>query len=150
MLWRQTVERRGIELKPGLIEMLDFVEQQRLTAALATSSEAEYADLTLRRSGLLDRFAVVVSGDRVTRGKPAPDIYLEAARQLAVSPADCVAFEDSEAGIRAVAAAGMMGILVPDRPPSLEARRVAFRVAPTLQEARVVLASLLGGVTAGL
>jgi beta-phosphoglucomutase len=142
-LWLEQVERRGVQTKPGLRELLAFVADQHLPAAVATSSTAAYAEVTLRHAGLADRFAVVVSGDQVVRGKPAPDIYLEAARRLGVSATNCVALEDSEAGIRAVAQAGMIGVLVPHWPASPEAVRAAFRVVETLHEAHHVLASLM-------
>jgi HAD superfamily hydrolase (TIGR01509 family) len=143
VLWQRQVERVGIKLKPGLAEMLDYLEAQRLPVAVATSSDADYADRTLRSAGLLHRLGVVVSGDQVSRGKPEPDIYFEAARRLAVRPSECVVLEDSDAGIRAAAHAGMIGILVPHWPASAEARRAAFRVVSTLHEGRVVLAALL-------
>jgi beta-phosphoglucomutase len=142
-LWREQVEHCGVQTKPGLLELLTFIEEQCLPAAVATSSAAAYADFTLRQAGLADRFAVVVSGDQVVRGKPAPDIYLEAARRLRVSAADCVALEDSEAGIRAVARAGMIGVLVPHWPASPEAVHAASQVVETLHEARQVLATLM-------
>jgi HAD superfamily hydrolase (TIGR01509 family) len=144
-LWQQQVQRVGIQLKPGLIELLDFVDSQQLPAAVATSSEKKYADITLLNAGVLDRFKVVITGDRVDRGKPAPDIYLEAARQLRMTPSECVAFEDSEAGIQAVQRAGMIGLLVPHWPASADAARAAFAVVGTLIEARHVLASLIRG-----
>lgn len=142
-LWRDEVERVGVTLKPGLPEILEVVRSHRLPAAVATSSESVLADLTLNRAGLRHWFSVVVTGDRVTHGKPAPDIYLEAAKQLGVPAAECVAFEDSEAGIIAVQAAGMRGVLVPHWPASSAARRAATRVATTLHQAREVLVSMI-------
>ena len=142
VLWRSEVERCGITLKPGLMEMLDYVAG-RLPIAVATSSEAEYAELTLGLAGIRHRFQVVVSGDQVSRGKPAPDIYLEAARRLHIPASECVALEDSEAGIRAVQSAGMIGVLVPHWPASQEARQAATSVAASLHEARIILTSLI-------
>jgi HAD superfamily hydrolase (TIGR01509 family) len=75
--------------------------------ALATSSQRERLERTLASAGLAGLFAVTVAGDEVDRGKPAPDGYLAAARLLGVDPADCVAVEDSQAGIDAARAAGM-------------------------------------------
>ena len=145
VLWRQSVDRTGVHKKPGLIELLAFVKNARLPMAVATSSEAEYASFTLSRADLGGWFDAIVSGDQVERGKPAPDIYLEAARRLAVTAADCVAFEDSEAGIQAVSRAGMTGVLVPHWPVSAESARAAFRVVDTLHDAEQVLASLIAG-----
>jgi HAD superfamily hydrolase (TIGR01509 family) len=149
ILWRREVNDVGVQPKPGLWDLLAYIDAQRLPAAVATSSEAEYADMTLRQAGLAHRFAVIVTGDQVRRGKPEPDIYLEAARRLGVSPTDCVALEDSEAGIRAVQRAGMIGLLVPHSHASADAVQAAFRVVPTLHEAREVLASLVAHDGAG-
>ena len=144
-LWRSEVDRNGVQTKPGIGEILSFVESQRLPMALATSSEAEYVEVTLRRAGLTDLFAAMVTGDEVSRGKPEPDIYLEAARKLGVQPSACVALEDSEAGILAIQRAGMTGILVPHWPASPRAVQAAFRVVDTLYGAQEVLASLIAG-----
>ena len=142
-LWMNEMARVGVQTKAGLLELLDFVEAQQLPTAVATSSEADYASITLEQAGLLDRFSVVVSGDQIVRGKPEPDIYLEAARRLGVSPSECVVFEDSEAGICAAERAGMTGLLVPHWPASAKATRAAYRVVETLHEGQEVLASLL-------
>ena len=82
--------------------------------AVATSTRRERARAKLARRGLLARFAALVGGDEVARGKPAPDIFLLAAARLGVAPADCVVLEDSEPGVRGALAAGMMPIMVPD------------------------------------
>ena len=142
-LWRSDVERNGIRAKPGLEEILTLVDSRRLPKAVATSSEAEYVEVTLRRAGLAGRFDAMVTGGEVARGKPEPDIYLAAARKLGLPPSDCVALEDSEAGILAIQRAGMIGILVPHWPASPRAVQTAFRVVETLHEAREVLVSLM-------
>lgn len=143
VLWRQKVADDGIETKPGLHELLSFAADQQLPVAVATSSERSFVDATLGTAGLSDRFAAIVCGDDIERGKPEPDIYLEAARKLGVEPAACVGFEDSEAGIRAIARAGMTGILVPHWPATPLAISTAFRVVQNLYEGRDVLASLM-------
>ena len=129
-LWQAGVAEAGIATKPGLFELLAFLDQRGLRLGVATSSEAEYAEFSLRSAGLAGRFAVVVTGDQVTRGKPAPDIYVEAAARLRVKPERCVALEDSEAGILAASGAGMIALLIPDwKHPSEMAVRAAFRVS---------------------
>jgi HAD superfamily hydrolase (TIGR01509 family) len=92
--------------------------------ALATSSQRERLERTLAAAGLRGLFAVTVAGDEVTRGKPAPDGYLAAARLLGVDPADCVAVEDSQAGIDAAKDAGML-VLAVVRPGLLHALKGA-------------------------
>ena len=101
-----------------------------LRLAVASSSNRELIDAVLRRLELADLFAVTVSSEEVARGKPAPDVYLEAARRLGVDPARCVAIEDSASGIRAAHAAGMRVIAYPNRhyPPGPEVLRTADAV----------------------
>lgn len=145
VLWREAVERHGVQPKPGLVELLAFADARGLATAVATSTNAETAAYTLGQAGLAERITTIVTGDQITRGKPAPDIYLEAARRLGVAPGDCVAIEDSEAGVQSIANAGMLGILVPHWPASDAAVRTAYRVVGTLHDARDLLAALLRG-----
>jgi HAD superfamily hydrolase (TIGR01509 family) len=101
---------------------------------LASSSNRELIDLVLESSGLGRFFRASVSSEEVSRGKPAPDVFLEAARRLSADPARCAAVEDSENGIRAAKAAGMHTIAIPNPqyPPDEDA----------LAEADVVLAAI--------
>lgn len=143
-LWRQEVERDGIPLKPGLLDLLAFLDRRRLPRAVATSSDAAYASFTLAAAGIRDRFGCVVTGDQIEHSKPAPDIYLEAARRLGVDPAGCVALEDSDAGARAAAAAGMRVLLIPDlKPPTEAGRLAATHVLDSLAQALEVIAGWL-------
>ncbi len=134
--WELLVDAGGIALKPGLPDLLDALAAAGIPAAVATSTHRERAHFSLRAAGLGGRFDVIVSGDQVTRGKPAPDIYLESAARLGVGPRDCVALEDSEAGIVAAAAAGMHALLVPDLAlPSAAAIAAAREIFDTLEVA---------------
>ena len=143
--WRTQAETSGISAKPGLVELLSFLEQRGVPVAVATSSDAQYAEFSLRAAALGERFETVVTGDTVSQGKPAPDIYLEAARRLGVVPTDCIALEDSDAGVMSASQAGMLALMIPDlKPPSREAARAAFRVLGSLYDARRVIGSLLG------
>jgi beta-phosphoglucomutase len=90
-LWKAEVAVNGIQQKAGLLQFLAFLDGHGLPVAVATSSETDYAALSLRNAGLEGRFKVLVTSDEVARGKPAPDIYLEAARRMQVSPSACVA-----------------------------------------------------------
>ncbi len=103
---------------------------------LASSSNREIIDLFLELSGLGPRFAVTISSEEVERGKPAPDVYLEAARRLEAEPSRCVAIEDSENGIRAAHAAGMRVLALPNPhyPPDPEALADADEVIGSLHE----------------
>ncbi len=143
-LFRELTQGRGIPVKPGLEGLLDFLEARAVRRAVATSSPREACLRHLGGANLLQRFAVLVCGDEVTAGKPAPEIFLTAARLLGIHPAGCVVLEDSFAGIRAAHAAGMIPIMVPDlQPPDEDIRRLAYRVVPTLDEAAAVIAGLL-------
>jgi len=104
----------NLEPMPGLIELLKAIDARGLQRAVATSSPGFYARVALREIGVADGFASVISGDMVLRGKPAPDIYLAAAASLALSPAVCLALEDSPNGVRAAKAAGMQCVAVPN------------------------------------
>lgn len=129
------IDEHGIKVKPGLVELLAFLDKIKLLKAVATSSSRAAAIRKLTVSNLAGRFDAVVCGDEIDNGKPAPDIFLEAARQLQTAPKRCLVFEDSENGIRAGRTAGMTVIMIPDfTPPSDEAVRLAHRVFPSLYE----------------
>jgi len=132
-----------IAIKPGLIELLDWLDAQRIPKAVASSTVRRLVLKKLERVGVAGRFDAIVGGDEVAHGKPAPDIFLEAARRLNVLPADCVALEDSENGVRAAHAAGMSVIMVPDlKPPADEVRTLAHRVVTSLHEAKQALEAM--------
>ena len=134
------LELSGLPIKPGLIEFLDALDAWGVPYAIASSSKRKTIQRNLGLAGLTTRFPVVVGGEEVQHGKPAPDIFLEAARRLNTAPENCVVLEDSEAGIRGAHAAGMIAIMIPDlKPPSDEMRQLAHVVLPTLHEVRAWL-----------
>jgi HAD superfamily hydrolase (TIGR01509 family) len=103
---------------------------------LASSSNRPLIDAVLTASGLAASFEVTVSSEEVERGKPAPDVFLEAARRLGVQPARCAAVEDSANGIRAARAAGMRVIAIPNSryPPATDALGLADVIIDSLNE----------------
>ncbi|KQY92659.1 HAD family hydrolase [Caulobacter sp. Root1455] len=103
-----------VRLKTGVMEILDYLDALGLPRAIATSNSRQAVDRYLGRFDLVRRFHAVVANADVTRHKPHPDPYLEAARRLNVHPTLCLALEDSHPGVRAAHAAGMMTIMVPD------------------------------------
>ena len=137
------VERDGLVLKPGVDELLVWLEGHAVPRAVATSTRRERARSKLARTFLLSRFHELVGGDEVPLGKPAPDIYVEAARRLGASADACLVLEDSEPGVRAALAAGMMPIMVPDtHPPPADLVATDLLVLPTLHEVLRHLAAL--------
>jgi HAD superfamily hydrolase (TIGR01509 family) len=100
---------------PGAVEAVRRLASAGYRLALASSSNRELIDAVLRELGLTELFEVTVSSEEVARGKPAPDVYLEAARRLGVEPARCAAVEDSASGIRAARDAGMRVLAYPNR-----------------------------------
>ncbi len=137
------VEREGLAFKAGLLELLAWLEAAAIPKAVATSTRRSRAEIKLTRTGLLPRFATLVGGDEIARGKPAPDIFLEAAARLAVEPAACMVLEDSEPGMRGAIAAGMAAIMVPDLlGPSQSLLATEPLVLATLHEVRAHLSAL--------
>jgi len=134
----------GVPHRPGLEEFLRFLDRRRIPRAVATSTETGLAERLLRQAGILDRVGVVIGGDQVDRGKPAPDIFLLAANRLSCGPEGCVVLEDSMPGVRAAFAARMRAILVPDRrEPSAEARALAHAVVESLTAAVPVVEQII-------
>ena len=122
------LERYG-EAPPLIPGAVDAVRRlaERWPLAIASSSNPELIDVVIHSAGLADLFEVAVSSQEVPRGKPSPDVYLEAARRLDVDPIACGAVEDSTNGIRAAESAGMWVVAVPNPhfPPDDDARRLA-------------------------
>jgi HAD superfamily hydrolase (TIGR01509 family) len=127
--------RQRLPLLPGAVEAVRSLGRD-WPLALATSSNRNVIDLALEESRLTDAFAATVSSEEVDGGKPAPDVYLEAARRLNAEPSDCVAIEDSANGIRSAHAAEMAVIAIPNRdfPPEPDALALAALVLDSLEE----------------
>jgi HAD superfamily hydrolase (TIGR01509 family) len=125
-----------IELLPGASEMV-AVAADRVPIAVASSAPRRLIAAVLEATGLAPRFSAFVSSEEVPRGKPSPDVYLEAARQIGVRAA-CAAVEDSSNGIRAAAAAGMTVIAIPNPvyPPRPDALALCAKIARSAEEAR--------------
>jgi HAD superfamily hydrolase (TIGR01509 family) len=104
----------GVDLKPGIRELLDFLDSRGIPRAITTSSPIERVQRYLGPHGILERFDCLCSGEQVKRGKPEPDIYLYGAQCLGVRPEDCLAVEDSPAGIISAYRAGCGAVMVPD------------------------------------
>lgn len=142
--WFELIEAQGIPPMPGAAALLERLRQRAIPFALATNSDGPYARVCLERGGLQEAFPVLVTRDQVARGKPEPDVFLEAARRLGVTPAQCVVLEDSATGLLAARAAGMHPVLI-QRRESLRAtlRPLALLALASLDD----FAGLLDAVT---
>lgn len=139
-LWHEQIRSHGVPQKPGLVELLDLLDTHHIPKAVATSTEYPEALFTLHQAGIADRFSLIISGDQIANGKPAPDIFLRAAERLGVPPQSCLALEDSEAGVLAATTAGMITIMVPEiQDPAPQVTQRAYRVYPSLYEAKQLI-----------
>ena len=121
--------------KPGVPEILAFFREKGVKMAVASSSTRDVVGHNLGSSGIRDYFDAVVTGEEVTQGKPAPDIFLLAAERLGLPPAACAVYEDALTGIRAAHAAGCRPVMIPDRlPPTPEIRGICTVRASFLEE----------------
>ena len=130
--------RRELPLLPGAVEAVRRAAEA-FPLGLASSSNRAIFEEVLRLAGIEDCFRATVSSEEVARGKPAPDVYLEAARRLEVSPERCAAVEDSHAGIRSAETARMRVVAIPNAsyPPDEAALRLADAVVGSLDELTV-------------
>jgi HAD superfamily hydrolase (TIGR01509 family) len=131
----ERIYRRELPLIEGAHQAVERLAT-RWPLGVASSSNRELIDLVLELSGLARFFAATVSSEEVPRGKPAPDVYQEAARRLGVAPERCVAVEDSENGILSAKGAGMRVLAIPNPqyPPHDEALAAADDVLGSLAE----------------
>jgi HAD superfamily hydrolase (TIGR01509 family) len=131
----EEIYRRELPLIDGAVEAVEQAAE-RWPLGLASSSNRELIDLVLELSGLAQDFLATVSSEEVPRGKPAPDVYLEAARRLGIGPLRCAAVEDSENGIRSAKTAGMQVLAIPNQryPPAEDALALADDVLRSIRE----------------
>jgi HAD superfamily hydrolase (TIGR01509 family) len=140
---RRMLARYEVDLPvvPGAVEAVRRLDGEGFKLAVASSSNRELIDAVLRRIELAALFEATVSSEEVDRGKPAPDVYVEAARRLDVPPEKCAAIEDSASGIRAARAAGMRVVAYPNRhyAPSADVLASVDAVIASLDELEAAL-----------
>ena len=108
------IENQGIPLKKGVKELFSMLKEKNYKIALATSAKRERVEKQIKDKWLKESFDAIVCGDDVEKGKPSPDIFLKAAKEIDVEPENCFVVEDSPAGIKAAFSGGMKGIHVED------------------------------------
>lgn len=138
------IEDNGIPVKKYAQKILKYLHDKKIPVGLASSTREAVVRQQMRDTGLYDYFDVIIGGDNVVNGKPAPDIFLDCAGKLNADPGICYVIEDSFNGIRAAHAAGMHPIMVPDlRQPDDEIRPYCEAVLPDLNEVITYLKSKL-------
>lgn len=139
-LMNRHIDTYGLEEKPGLGELLNYLKEHDYKVAVATATDLERTRRYLGSLGRLAYFDQIVCASMVENGKPAPDIYLEAAARLAMEPGECMALEDSPNGIMAAYRAGMCPVMVPDlSEPDVDTQKLLYRCVKDLSEVISVL-----------
>ena len=129
------IQENGVEPKPGIKELLAFLKDRKIPAALATSSPRERIQAYLTPLGLYDCFQAICSGYEVPHGKPEPDIFLHAAGCIGADPGNCMVLEDSPAGILSASRAGCMPVMIPDQDlPGAETKKLLYAQADRLTD----------------
>lgn len=143
--WRGVIERLGrqIDPLPGATALVRELAERGIPLAIASNSPAHYIENALHGLGLLPFFPVRVGVDQVSEGKPAPEVYVTAARRLGATPERCLAVEDSRVGMQAALAAGMRVLAVPSAHDRSDGFERAWRVFASLESVRTELESVL-------
>jgi HAD superfamily hydrolase (TIGR01509 family) len=133
----------NVRAMPGLKSLLDAIDRRGLRKAIASSGMRRYLEAALQVVGLASRFSVIISGEDVARGKPAPDVFLEGARRLGCSSAACLVLEDAPNGLQAAKAAGMRVVAIPnDQSRQLDLSAADWQL-PSLAAVAELLPSIL-------
>lgn len=141
-MMEEFIEENGVELKPGIHELLDFLKGNGIKTSVATSSPLDRTKKYLTQVGLVDSFDTLVSGHMVPHGKPEPDIYIYAAENLGLKPEECVVLEDSPTGLLAAFRAGCVPVMVPDQDqPDEEVKSRVYTVVKDLLSIRDMISS---------
>ena len=134
------VAEHGIPPKPGIFELLDYMEAHGIAAAITSSSPMEFIRKHLSAVNLLHRFQKLCSGHDIPNTKPAPDIYLLGAKELGLDPAECLALEDSPTGILSAYRAGCLPIMIPDLDqPGEDTQKLLYAKADSLTDVITLL-----------
>lgn len=137
------IEQVGIDCKPGAVELLTALKERGITTAIATATNMEQTKSYLKMTGLEGFFDRIISAHQVERGKPAPDVYLYACRELGRQPQDCIAIEDSPNGVLSAYEAGCKVIMIPDQTqPEEELKKCLYACFDNLSQVKEILDSI--------
>lgn len=133
--FKEIIKNEGLMIKPGAEKLLDFLDEKGIKKCIASSSNLEIIKNFLAITGLTNRFDFYVSGEEVERGKPHPDIFLEACHRGNAEPKECLVIEDSLNGLKAAVSAKIKCIIVPDLiDPTEEMQQNAFKIVSDLEK----------------
>lgn len=139
-LMEECLNKEGIKLKPGAVELLTWMKEHNIRAAVATATDMERTSKYLAQLGLHPYFDKIISATMVKEGKPSPHIYLYACEQLDRKPEDCIAVEDSPNGVLSAYGAGCKVVMVPDQTqPDTELREKLYACVQTLTDIQRLL-----------
>ena len=142
-LMNEHLAKHGLELKKGAKELLTYLNNSKIPAAVATATDSERAEKYLKETGIFGHFDKIISATMVKVGKPKPDIYIYAASELGLEPSECAALEDSPNGVMSAAAAGCKTIMVPDlTEPDEELSRIIAAKAESLDKVIDIICKL--------
>lgn len=139
-LAHEITNKNGVIVKPGVHELLDYLNKEKYKIAVASSTRKERVLELLEEAEIKDKVDYIIGGDQVENSKPNPEIFLKAAKGLDIKPENCMVIEDSDAGITAAHAAKMIGIHVPDMKfLEEETKDLAFKICGSLSEVKEYL-----------
>lgn len=139
-LVEECIKEQGIQLKPGVRELLTWLKEHNIRTAIATATDMERTHRYLTQLGILGYFDKLISATMVKEGKPSPDIYLYACEQMGRSPKECIAVEDSPNGVLSAYRAGCKVVMVPDQTqPDEELKEKLYACVDSLAELRELL-----------
>jgi beta-phosphoglucomutase len=142
-LAREVTDKNGVIVKPGVHELLDYLNKENYKIAVASSTRKERVLELLEEAKIKDKVDYIIGGDQVENSKPNPEIFLKAAKGLDIKPENCMVIEDSDAGITAAHAAKMIGIHVPDMKfLEDENKELAHKICRSLSEVKEYLDQL--------
>ncbi len=137
------LEKEGVPVKKGLLNLLKYLKERGIKISLATSSSSKTALDLLNRAGVTKYFDKFVCGNMVKKGKPNPETFLTAAKELSLKPEECLAFEDSINGIKSAYNANMKPVMIPDLlQPTEEIKPMIFALCNDLDEAISVIKNI--------
>lgn len=134
-LMEACLKEKGIEVKPGAFEILKYLREQGILTCVATATDLERTTRYLKQTGLFEYFDQIITATMVKEGKPSPDIYQYACKELGLSPEECLAVEDSPNGVMSAYRAGCKVVLIPDQTsPEEEIRDKVYAILPSLDK----------------